>query len=232
MSPAAAVAAAAGLQFSSIRAAAAAAAAAALNGANSAVSSTTSGGGTSVSSSMNSRDSGGGMISLLPSMAAHHLSSLHATAQHLFAQHAAAAAAAAGAGHGILDSAGNGPNSGSLIPSSFPSPAALLVHPSTKLLQTLRAAEQYQEVVCGPGPRSSDSGSGGGPPTSTGQNIRLSYANPSVATAAALISWNPTWEAVQETSARLLFMAVRWVKGLEPFQTLSKRDQVNIKECN
>lgn len=35
----------------------------------------------------------------------------------------------------------------------------------------------------------------------------------------------PTWEVLQETSARLLFMAVRWVRCLVPFQTLSKNDQ-------
>lgn len=29
----------------------------------------------------------------------------------------------------------------------------------------------------------------------------------------------------QETSARLLFMAVRWVRWLTPFQTLSRNDQ-------
>lgn len=32
---------------------------------------------------------------------------------------------------------------------------------------------------------------------------------------------------LQETTARLLFMAVRWVRCLAPFQTLSKRDQVS-----
>jgi hypothetical protein len=31
---------------------------------------------------------------------------------------------------------------------------------------------------------------------------------------------------VQETSARLLFMAVRWVRWLAPFQTLSRADQL------
>lgn len=35
----------------------------------------------------------------------------------------------------------------------------------------------------------------------------------------------PTWEVLQETTARLLFMAVRWVRCLIPFQTLSKNDQ-------
>ncbi|XP_037881851.1 photoreceptor-specific nuclear receptor [Glossina fuscipes] len=35
-----------------------------------------------------------------------------------------------------------------------------------------------------------------------------------------------SWEMLQETTARLLFMAVRWVKCLMPFQTLSRNDQV------
>lgn len=35
----------------------------------------------------------------------------------------------------------------------------------------------------------------------------------------------PSWEVLQETTARLLFMAVRWVRCLVPFQTLSKADQ-------
>ena len=36
-----------------------------------------------------------------------------------------------------------------------------------------------------------------------------------------------TWETLQETAARLLFMAVRWAKCLAPFQTLSSSDQVS-----
>ncbi|KAG7306053.1 hypothetical protein JYU34_008629 [Plutella xylostella] len=36
----------------------------------------------------------------------------------------------------------------------------------------------------------------------------------------------PTWELLQETSARLLFMAVRWVRCLAPFQALSSLDQL------
>ncbi|XP_059221680.1 protein dissatisfaction [Stomoxys calcitrans] len=35
-----------------------------------------------------------------------------------------------------------------------------------------------------------------------------------------------SWEMLQETTARLLFMAVRWVKCLMPFQTLSRSDQI------
>ena len=45
-------------------------------------------------------------------------------------------------------------------------------------------------------------------------------------------SITPTWENLQETTARLLFMAVRWVKCLVPFQTLSVRDQVIFKIQN
>lgn len=41
-----------------------------------------------------------------------------------------------------------------------------------------------------------------------------------------LQSFVPTWEVLQETTARLLFMAVRWVRCLAPFQTLSKDDQL------
>ena len=36
----------------------------------------------------------------------------------------------------------------------------------------------------------------------------------------------PTWEILQETAARLLFMTVHWVHCLIPFQTLSKHDQL------
>ncbi|CAB3223405.1 unnamed protein product [Arctia plantaginis] len=36
----------------------------------------------------------------------------------------------------------------------------------------------------------------------------------------------PTWELLQETSARLLFMAVRWVRCLAPFQALAAADQL------
>ncbi|OXA56108.1 Nuclear receptor subfamily 2 group E member 1 [Folsomia candida] len=151
---------------------------------------------------------GGGVsnvISLLPSSssssaaAAHHLSNLHATAQHIFAQHAAAAAAAAAASGGGLEGH-NAFNPAAATP--------FFVHHSAGLLQILMAAERCQEFVWGPRT-----------PEALTANERL--VNPS-----SLISWSPTWETVQETSARLLFMAVRWVKCLGPFQTLSKRDQL------
>lgn len=35
-----------------------------------------------------------------------------------------------------------------------------------------------------------------------------------------------SWEMLQETTARLLFMAVRWVKCLTPFQSLTRHDQL------
>ncbi|KYN02209.1 Nuclear receptor subfamily 2 group E member 1 [Cyphomyrmex costatus] len=43
-------------------------------------------------------------------------------------------------------------------------------------------------------------------------------------------SFSPTWEMLQETTARLLFMAVRWVRCLPPFQTISKDDQLLLLE--
>ncbi|CAG7785389.1 unnamed protein product, partial [Allacma fusca] len=84
----------------------------------------------------------------------------------------------------------------------------LLVHPSAGLLQILMAAERCQEFVWGPRITEGSVGSD-----------RIVHSSP-------LITWSPSWEALQETSARLLFMAVRWVKCLGPFQTLSKRDQL------
>ena len=48
----------------------------------------------------------------------------------------------------------------------------------------------------------------------------------STSTPALPLSMAPTWESLQETTARLLFMAVRWVKCLMPFQTLSTKDQL------
>ena len=43
---------------------------------------------------------------------------------------------------------------------------------------------------------------------------------------ASLPAFPTSWENLQETAARLLFMAVRWAKCLAPFQTLSEGDQV------
>lgn len=40
--------------------------------------------------------------------------------------------------------------------------------------------------------------------------------------------YNPAHETIYETSARLLFMAVKWAKNLPSFGTLPFRDQVKI----
>ena len=44
----------------------------------------------------------------------------------------------------------------------------------------------------------------------------------------APLTLTPSWDLFHETTARLLFMVVRWVHGLAPYQTLSSRDQVSI----
>ncbi|XP_039275937.1 nuclear receptor subfamily 2 group E member 1 [Nilaparvata lugens] len=82
--------------------------------------------------------------------------------------------------------------------------------PPPGLLQILMSAEKCQEFVW---------------TGKIGDSERLSSAGmpPSPAMPLAL---SPTWEVLQETTARLLFMAVRWVRCLAPFQTLSKRDQL------
>ena len=49
---------------------------------------------------------------------------------------------------------------------------------------------------------------------------------------AGFLSFPTSWENLQETAARLLFMAVRWAKCLAPFQTLSEGDQVSDDHCN
>ena len=38
----------------------------------------------------------------------------------------------------------------------------------------------------------------------------------------------PNWETLQEATARLLFMAIKWVKCLAPFQSLTLSDQVGF----
>uniref|UniRef100_A0A182F226 Uncharacterized protein n=1 Tax=Anopheles albimanus TaxID=7167 RepID=A0A182F226_ANOAL len=59
------------------------------------------------------------------------------------------------------------------------------------------------------------------PPPLVPHPIALTALSPEVPTIIRL----PTWEILQETTARLLFMSVRWVRCLIPFQTLSKSDQ-------
>ncbi|XP_049840860.1 protein dissatisfaction [Schistocerca gregaria] len=72
-------------------------------------------------------------------------------------------------------------------------------------------------------------GAGGGPPAVGAGPAPLVKELPPLllpAGPAAALALSPTWEVLQETTARLLFMAVRWVRCLAPFQTLSKRDQL------
>ncbi|XP_043239208.1 protein dissatisfaction-like [Amphibalanus amphitrite] len=44
------------------------------------------------------------------------------------------------------------------------------------------------------------------------------------------LALTPSWDLFHETTARLLFMVVRWVRGLAPYQTLAARDQMLLLE--
>ncbi|KAJ8917165.1 hypothetical protein NQ315_012657, partial [Exocentrus adspersus] len=96
--------------------------------------------------------------------------------------------------------------------------------PPPGLLHILMSAEKCQELVWGTklsqlDQANADSGQGL-VPSSTG--LSLTSTSPPLAP----LPLTPTWEMLQETTARLLFMAVRWVRCLAPFQTLSKHDQL------
>ncbi|XP_024086139.1 nuclear receptor subfamily 2 group E member 1-like [Cimex lectularius] len=84
-------------------------------------------------------------------------------------------------------------------------------HQPPGLLQLLMSAEKCQEIVWN-GKLDVINGGNSGPGSPSATAIPLSLS--------------PSWEVLQETTARLLFMAVRWVRCLAPFQTLSKRDQL------
>ncbi|XP_012286480.1 nuclear receptor subfamily 2 group E member 1 [Orussus abietinus] len=79
------------------------------------------------------------------------------------------------------------------------------------LLHNLISAEKCQEFVWGTGLQPEGEGS-----------LDQSEAE----TSHSPVGLSPTWEVLQETTARLLFMSVRWVRCLGPFQTLSKEDQL------
>ncbi|XP_018318475.1 nuclear receptor subfamily 2 group E member 1 [Agrilus planipennis] len=92
--------------------------------------------------------------------------------------------------------------------------------PPPGLLQILMSAEKCQEWVWGAKlPSEVDCNS----QSSLSSRTFISMAQPSPSLSLPL---TPTWEILQETTARLLFMAVRWVRCLPPFQTLSKNDQL------
>ncbi|XP_025417566.1 nuclear receptor subfamily 2 group E member 1 isoform X2 [Sipha flava] len=84
--------------------------------------------------------------------------------------------------------------------------------PPPGLLQILMSAEKCQELIWSA--KMSEASSPVGIP------------QPSSPQGSLTLSLSPTWEVLQETTARLLFMAVRWVRCLAPFQTLSKHDQL------
>ncbi|XP_050534131.1 protein dissatisfaction-like [Daktulosphaira vitifoliae] len=84
--------------------------------------------------------------------------------------------------------------------------------PPPGLLQILMSAEKCQELIWSA--KMSEASSPLGIPQSNSPTSSLT------------LSLSPTWEVLQETTARLLFMAVRWVRCLAPFQTLSKHDQL------
>ncbi|EEB19899.1 Orphan nuclear receptor NR6A1, putative [Pediculus humanus corporis] len=97
------------------------------------------------------------------------------------------------------------------IPSGPPSAAAMfLAHqpPPPGLLQILMTAEKCQELLWNT-------------KLSTTERVGVPQSSP-----LALQPLSPSWEVLQETTARLLFTAVRWVRSLGPFQTLSRHDQL------
>ncbi|KAK3866108.1 hypothetical protein Pcinc_028334 [Petrolisthes cinctipes] len=59
--------------------------------------------------------------------------------------------------------------------------------------------------------------------SSTSSSSGASYVEPTPL-------WDPLQESVQETAARLLFMAVKWAKNLPSFSSLPFRDQVVLLE--
>ncbi|CAB3387854.1 Hypothetical predicted protein [Cloeon dipterum] len=96
---------------------------------------------------------------------------------------------------------------------TYPGAAPPLFMPQPPgLLQILVSAEKCQEYIW----------SAKGVPAASESAERMGLLHPSPLP----LPLTPTWEVLQETTARLLFMAVRWVRCLAPFQTLSKRDQL------
>nr|CAI5830920.1 unnamed protein product [Callosobruchus analis] len=96
--------------------------------------------------------------------------------------------------------------------------------PPPGLLHILMSAEKCQELVWGTKLSQAESAASEASSSSYVSNtpgLPLATSPP-----LAPLPLTPTWEMLQETTARLLFMAVRWVRCLAPFQTLSKRDQL------
>ncbi|XP_043271383.1 protein dissatisfaction [Venturia canescens] len=102
----------------------------------------------------------------------------------------------------------------------YPPPYASLSHPAAfafgqqpPLLQIIMSAEKYQESVWKSRPDAESS-------------FEHTESETSRSPDGTLPSAILTWELLQETTARLLFMAVRWVRCLMHFQTLSKDDEL------
>ncbi|XP_069164432.1 protein dissatisfaction isoform X1 [Procambarus clarkii] len=67
-------------------------------------------------------------------------------------------------------------------------------------------------------------------PLTSGSMGGMSEVTVSLPQAPTLLPFAPSWEIFQETTARLLFMMVRWIRSLAPFQTLSRSDQCVLVE--
>ncbi|XP_049821560.1 protein dissatisfaction isoform X2 [Aethina tumida] len=105
------------------------------------------------------------------------------------------------------------------LPSMFHPPS---LPPPPGLLHILMSAEKCQELVWNTKITQSDSSSETNHGLASPQMMPVPPVSPTIGP----LPLTPTWEMLQETTARLLFMAVRWVRCLAPFQTLSKNDQL------
>ncbi|XP_015438080.1 PREDICTED: nuclear receptor subfamily 2 group E member 1-like [Dufourea novaeangliae] len=89
--------------------------------------------------------------------------------------------------------------------------------PPQPLLQILMSAEKCQELAWNARPH----------PES---EYSLEQTEASLNSTGTLQTLTPIRESLQETTARLLFMAVRWFRSLPPIQTLSENDQLVLLE--
>ncbi|KAK1135096.1 hypothetical protein K0M31_007866 [Melipona bicolor] len=99
----------------------------------------------------------------------------------------------------------------------YSAPPSVALTPQPPLLQILMSAEQCQELVWNA-------------PLQSETEYSLEQTEASHNSTGTLSNLNPTRELLQETTARLLFMAVRWVCCLPLFQSLSKNDQLLLLE--
>ncbi|XP_076174115.1 nuclear receptor subfamily 2 group E member 1 isoform X2 [Ptiloglossa arizonensis] len=99
----------------------------------------------------------------------------------------------------------------------YSAPPTVALAPQPPLLQILTSAEKYQELAWNARlqPESECS---------------LEQTETSHNSTGTLQNLTPIRELLQETTARLLFMAVKWVRSLPPFLALSKNDQLLLLE--